>query len=89
LAGIVTEMLVCPSRCELTSCTNAGAAAAVGVTGWDGADADPVPTAFVAVTVNVYALPLVSPETMVVVAGGLPETWVAVWATPARYGVTV
>lgn len=45
--------------------------------------------AFVAVTVNVYASPLVSPVMLAVVAGGLPDTWVAAWATPARYGVTV
>ena len=40
-------------------------------------------------TVNVYASPLVSPVMLAVVAGGLPDTWVAAWATPARYGVTV
>jgi hypothetical protein len=34
-----------------------------GVTLFDGADAGPVPTAFVAVTVKVYAVPLVSPVT--------------------------
>jgi hypothetical protein len=33
------------------------------VTGFDAADAGPVPTAFVAVTVKVYAVPLVRPET--------------------------
>ena len=35
-----------------------------GVTGLDAADAVLVPTAFVAVTVNVYAVPLVSPVTV-------------------------
>src|SRR4051794_5089833 len=35
-----------------------------GVTLFEGADASPVPTALVAVTVNVYAVPLVSPLTM-------------------------
>ena len=34
-----------------------------GVTLFDGADASPVPTEFVAVTVNVYAVPLASPPT--------------------------
>jgi hypothetical protein len=53
LAGIVTEMLDLFSPCALTCCTNAGAAVAVGVTGWDGEDGGPVPTAFVAETVNV------------------------------------
>ncbi len=42
LAGIVTEMLVWADPCALTCCTNVGVAAAVGVTGWDGADAGPV-----------------------------------------------
>ena len=35
-----------------------------GVTLFDGAEASPVPTAFVAVTVNVYAVPLVRPVTV-------------------------
>ena len=55
---------------------------AVGVTGFDGADDGPVPTEFVAVTVNVYATPLVSPETMT----GLPEP-LPVW--PPGDAVTV
>ena len=37
---------------------------AAGVTLLEGAEAGPVPTAFVAVTVNVYAVPLVRPLTM-------------------------
>jgi hypothetical protein len=40
----------------------------VGVTPFDGADAGPVPAAFDAVTVNVYAVPFVSPGTMTLVA---------------------
>src|SRR5688572_24538798 len=47
---------------------------AVGVTGADAADAGPVPMALVAVTVNVYAVPLVRPVTVVLVAGGVPVT---------------
>ena len=35
-----------------------------GVAGGDGAEAGPVPSALVAVTVNVYAVPLVSPVTV-------------------------
>jgi len=35
-----------------------------GVTGFDGADAGPVPTLLVAVTVNVYAVLLVRPGTV-------------------------
>ena len=87
--GMVTDRLVCPEPCALACCTNAGAAAAVGVTACDGVDAGPVPTALLAETVKVYELPLVRPVTVAVVAGGLPATWVGVCATPARYGVTV
>jgi hypothetical protein len=39
-----------------------------GVTAFDGADAGPVPRAFVAVTVKVYAVPLTRPPTVAVVA---------------------
>ena len=40
-----------------------------GMTAADAADAAPVPEAFVAVTVNVYAVPFVRPETVQVVGG--------------------
>ena len=40
-------------------------AGAVGVTLFDAADAGLVPTAFVAVTLNVYAVPLVNPVTVI------------------------
>jgi hypothetical protein len=53
---------------------------AVGVTAFEGADAGPVPIAFVAVTLNVYAVPLVSPVTVVLVAGGVPVTTVTACA---------
>ena len=36
-----------------------------GVTLFEADEADPVPTAFVAVTVNVYAVPLVRPITVI------------------------
>jgi hypothetical protein len=42
-----------------------GAVAAVGITVFDTADAADVPIAFVAVTVNVYAVPAVSPDNTV------------------------
>jgi hypothetical protein len=46
--------------------TSRGAPGApVGVTAADGADAGPVPTAFTAATVNVYAVPSVSPEIVI------------------------
>ena len=40
-------------------------AGAAGVTLFDGLDALPVPTEFVAVTLKVYAVPLVSPVTVI------------------------
>ena len=55
----------------------------------EAAEAGPVPTALVADTVNVYAVPLVSPVTVAVVAGGLPATVVGVCAVVPTYGVTV
>jgi hypothetical protein len=61
----------------------------LGVTAADDADAGPVPTALVADTVNVYAVPLVSPVTVAVVAGGLPDTVTGVPAVEPAYGVTV
>ena len=51
-------------------------APAVGVTAVEAADGGPVPAAFVAVTVNVYGVPLVRPVT------------VAVRAVPATLAVT-
>jgi len=46
----------------------AGVGGPVGVTALDALDAIDVPDAFVAVTVNVYAVPLVNPDTVAVVA---------------------
>ena len=45
--------------------------------------------AFVAVTVNVYVVPFVSPVTVVLVAGGDPVTVTGVCAVDPMYGVTV
>ena len=57
---------VCAANADImlsdTAGTNAGA---TGDTLLDDADAGPVPAAFVAVTVNVYAVPLVSPVTVI------------------------
>jgi hypothetical protein len=69
--------------------TKAGTGVAVGVTEFDGADAGPVPTEFVALTVNVYAVPFVSPPIVAPVAGGDPVTVVGVCAADPTYGVTV
>ena len=50
-AGVTARLAPwpCPEACW----TNAGAVVAVGVTAFDAAEAGPVPTALVAVTVNV------------------------------------
>src|SRR5712692_4473647 len=45
-----------------------GVTAAVGVTALDAADSAPLPTLFVACTVNVYAVPFVNPVTLTLVA---------------------
>src|SRR5215470_3142389 len=60
-----------------------------GVTGFDGAEAGPVPMALVALTVKVYVVPLVSPVMVLLVAGGFPVTVVGVCAVLPMYGVTV
>ena len=44
------------------------------MTALDGADAGPVPTEFVAVTVNVYRSPLVAPFWKIVVPVVVPDT---------------
>ena len=60
-----------------------------GVTLFEAVEAGLVPTEFVAVTLNVYAVPLVRPLTVADVCGGLPLTVVAVCAVDPTYGVTV
>ena len=62
-----------------------GACAAVGVIGLLAEELGPVPTPLIAATVNVYAVPFVSPP-IVALASGYSVT-VAVWATPLMYGV--
>src|SRR4051812_16538953 len=70
-------------------CTNVGVLTVPGVTALEAAEAGDVPIAFVAVTLKVYAVPLVSPVTVAVVAGGLPVTVIGVCAVVPTYGVTV
>src|SRR5215471_17811228 len=60
-----------------------------GVTGPLGTDAGLVPTELVAVTVKVYVVPLVSPDTVADVAGGVPDTTVLGCAVLPMYGVTL
>jgi hypothetical protein len=52
----------------------------LGVTEFELAESGPVPFAVVADTLNVYVVPLVSPGTVVEVAGGLPVTVTGVCA---------
>ncbi len=59
-----------------------------GVTALDAVDAEPVPTPLVADTVNVYAVPLVRPVTVVEVAEPL-LTCTGVCAVVPMNGVTV
>src|SRR4051794_6666167 len=68
---------------------HAGQLNAAGVTAFEAAEAGPVPTAFTAVTLKVYAVPLVRPLTVAVVAGGFPVTVVGVCAVVPMNGVTV
>jgi hypothetical protein len=87
-AGAVHDTVACPAPAVAVTPVGAPGAAA-GVTALDAADAGPVPAEFVAVTVNVYAVPFVSPVTLAVVAGGLPVTVVVGCAVAPMYGVTV
>lgn len=67
-------------------------AGALGVTVFDGDEEGLVPMLFVAVTVNVYAVPSVRPVMVAVVAGGVPATVVggnAALVSSAMCGVTV
>src|SRR5256885_13181750 len=61
-----------------------GPGTVAGVTEFDGADGGPVPTAFVAVTVKVYEVPLVNPVTtwLVPVVPALLSTPPAGFAAP-------
>jgi hypothetical protein len=69
-----------------TADTFVGATGVPTVTEALAADGGPVPLAFVAATVNVYAVPLVSPVTVWVVAAELNV--LAGWTMNPMYGVT-
>ena len=66
LAGAVQLTVAAPSPATAVTFvgTPGAVAGAAGVTAFEGDDAGPGPTAFVAVTVNVYAVPFVRPVTM-------------------------
>jgi hypothetical protein len=59
------------------------------MTAVDAAEGGPVPPPLEADTTNVYAVPAVSPDDVVLVAGGEPLTVWGVCATPLIRGVTV
>src|SRR6188768_365962 len=63
-AGGVKRNVTCPLPGTVAPIVGAPGTVA-GVTLFDGADASPVPIEFVAVTVKVYALPLVRPVTVI------------------------
>ena len=69
----------------LFSSTIGFAGGTAGVTGGDGAEAGPVPTEFVAATVNVYAVPFWRPVTVKPVAADPVLT--GVWALAPMNGV--
>ncbi len=67
LAGALklTVALALPAVAETAVGTPGAVAGATGVTAEEAAEAAPVPTLLVAVTVKVYAVPLVSPVTVI------------------------
>src|SRR6516165_5374285 len=73
------------SNPQLSTCN----ALAEGVTAFDCGDSGPVPAGLDAVTVNVYVVPFVRPDTTAEVGAGFPGTVVGVWATEPMYGVIV
>jgi hypothetical protein len=84
-AGAVHESATCPS--PATPDTAVGAPGSPeGVTGAEAAESTPVPTALIAATVNVYAVPFDKPVTVKLVAAEPVATGVC--AVPPTYGVT-
>jgi hypothetical protein len=73
--GAVQLTVAWPSPAAATTLLGApGAVGALGVTAFEGLEAGPLPTEFVAVTVNVYAVPFVRPGTTADVASPLTRT---------------
>ena len=90
MAGAVHETVACAlPATAVTPVGAAGTVGAMGVTAFDAALAAPVPTLLVAATLKVYAVPLVRPDTIVDVAGGVPVTVTGVCAVVPMNGVTV
>src|SRR6266567_1439843 len=83
LPAVATTLVGAPGAVQLTvawalpavAVTAVGAPGVVmGMTAAEAAEVTPVPSALVAMTVNVYAVPLVNPVTVAVAAAGLPVT---------------
>ena len=70
-AGLVVDMVRAANVSE-DGVSARAAAGATGVTAFEGAEAGPVPTALVAVTVKVYAVPFASPATVIGEAEPVP-----------------
>src|SRR5918912_1152678 len=88
-AGAVHEIVADASPAVAVTAVGAPGTVA-GVTLLEASEAGPVPTAFVAVTVNVYAVPFVSPVTVAVVGTSvLPTGGLTVAEPPAGEEVTV
>jgi hypothetical protein len=75
--------------CAVASTLVGAAGGPAGVTAFDEGEAGPGPKALLAVTLNVYVVPLARPGTVTLVAGGDPDTMVVVWAAVPTKGVTV
>lgn len=88
LAGADHETVALRSAADAVTFVGAGGTRAltVGVTAFERADDGPVPTALVAATVNVYAVPLERPLTVTLVAR---KTVFGVCASSPMYGVTM
>ena len=67
-ARAVHDTVACVSPATALTPVGASGTVGLGITDFDGSDAGPVPTLFVAVTVNVYEVPSVRPTTAADVA---------------------
>jgi hypothetical protein len=84
--GAVHDTATCPFPAVPETPVGAPGAPATGVTAADAAESGPVPTALIAATRNVYAVPFVNPVTVYEVDADPVGSGVC--ATPPTYGVT-
>lgn len=96
-AGAVHDTVACVSPATALTPVGASGTVGLGITDVDGSDAGPVPTLFVAVTVNVYAFPSVrlttaaevAPPVVAVIPSGDDVTVYMVIALPPLDGGAV